>query len=119
MGTAEFTKPLITSLRTGLSMLVRAAPESGDALEAVFSRQDLDRCVALLSQSFGVPIKTFGQPPALDRELHRVVERLGGIRLEQCLFLKVGEGQEIAYAALWPWASDASRVTLKIGVIRA
>jgi len=100
-------------------MLVRAAPDSGEALDAVFSRQDLDRCAALLGESFGAPAKAFGQPVKLDRERQRVVDLLGGIRVEQCLFLKMGDGQEVAYATLWPWASDPTRVTLKVGILRA
>lgn len=109
-------KPLVESLQRTIPMLVRRAPPSGEYLEGVLSSQDLPRCCELLAAAFGPPVKDFGKPAAFVPPVNNVITGLGGIRLEQCLFIKHGEQQQVFYAALWPWASDASRVTLKIGI---
>ena len=109
--------PLIEALRKVVPMVVRTAPPSGDYLEGVFSRGDLERCTALLRETFGPPIKEFGAAATFERNLQHVIDRVGGVRVEQCLFLRQRESQPLAYAALWPWASDATRITLKVGVI--
>ena len=107
---------LIDSLRSSIPMVIRVAPASGDYLEGVMSRQELQRCYTLLAEAFGQPAKEFGQTTSFQREQQKLIDQLGGIRLDQCLFLKPGADGEVAYAALWPWASDATRVTLKVGV---
>ncbi len=97
-------------------MEVRTAPPSGDYLEGVLAHPDLERCYELLKQHLGAPAKEFAQPPRLPRQVQRLVNDLGGIRVDQCLFLKTIEVHGTIYAALWPWASDPRRVTLKVGV---
>ena len=111
-------KPLIANLRATIPMLVRTAPASEDYLEGVLSREALQRCYALLSDALGAPVKAFDQPVQLESRLQKVVVNLGGIRTEQCLFLKAGEQERAVYAALWPWASDQTRITLKVGVCK-
>ena len=110
---------LIDSLRSSIPMVIRVAPASGDYLEGVMSRQELQRCCNLLTEAFGQPAKEFGQVTRLEQDLQKLVDQLGGIRLEQCLFLKQDADGQVAYAALWPWASDASRITLKVGLCKA
>ncbi len=116
MSTHELLKSLIAALQPGIPMTVRSAPPSGDYLEGVLSRPDLARCYELLVQQLGPPAKDFGQPVAFAKDLQRIVNDLGGIRGDQCLFLKSLEGRQTVYAALWPWASDPRRITLKIGL---
>ena len=111
-------KSLIASLRSTIPMLVRSAPASEDYLEGVLAREELQRCCALLSERLAPPIKDFGKAAAFEPPVQKVVASLGGIRLEQCLFLKQGEEGHAVYAALWPWASDPLRITLKVGVSR-
>ena len=110
--------PLIETLKKAVPMVVRTAAPSGDYLEGVFSRDDLDRCAALLKETLGPPAKEFGAVPAFPRSLHPVITHLGGIRPDQCLFLRQREPDPVAYATLWPWASDATRITLKVGLIK-
>lgn len=111
-------KPLVDSLQRTIPMLVRRVAPTGDYLESVLSAQDLSRCFDLLAATFGPPVKDFGKAAtAFDPPIKEVVDGVGGIRLEQCLFVKRGEQRQVLYAALWPWASDASRVTLKVGIV--
>ena len=114
-GTADVIRGLVASLRNTASLELRVAPTSGDYLEGVFSRQDLPKCFALLTESLGPPAKEFGKAGTFDQKAQGIVDGLGGMRLDQCLFLKPLPDGRSAYAALWPWASDATRVTIKIG----
>ncbi len=109
-------QPLVDSLQKQVPMLVRRAPPTGDYLEGVLSSQDLARCCEVLAAALGPPVKEFGKPAALEGPFQSAVQGIGGIRAEQCLYLKQGDQQEILYAALWPWASDETRVTLKVGI---
>ena len=53
--------------------------------------------------------------------LHNQIILLQGLyrsySLDQCLYLKPCDGEQAVYAALWPWASDPRRVTLKVGTL--
>jgi hypothetical protein len=82
----------------------------------VLARGDLSRCCQLLAGALGPPAKEFGKTVRFAKPAQAVVEHLGGIRPDQCLFLKEEPNQPIAFAALWPWASNPQRVTLKVGV---
>ncbi|MBI3083036.1 MAG: hypothetical protein HYY90_01525 [Candidatus Omnitrophica bacterium] len=110
--------PLIESLRGTISFVERRTEQTSDPyFEAVLLRQDLDRCCGLLREVFGQPVKDFGEPVRLEPKVQTAVDLLGGVRIEQCLFVVKGEAQQAAYAALWPWASDRTRVTLKVGLL--
>ena len=116
-GGLPLVKPLIDALQQAIPFVEkREAPPAGDYLEGVLSREDLARCCALLSGAFGPATKDFGKVVRFTRQSQAVVNHLGGIRPEQCLFLKEEANQPIAFAALWPWASNPERVTLKVGV---
>ena len=110
--------PLIDEIVKAVPMVVRSAPDSGNYLEGVLSRQDLKRCYEMLQKALGPPTKDFGVPSKFAKDTQKLIDRVGGIWLDQCLFLKQdGEG-EMTYAALWPWASDPTKITLKVGIIR-
>ena len=112
------TIPLIETLKTSIPMLVRSAPSTGDYLEGVLSRQDLARCAALLNDALGPAAKDFGQDAKLEPPVQRAIDARGGIRREQCLYVKSIASGQVVYAALWPWASDPTRITLKVGIFQ-
>lgn len=116
----ERIKELIETLKHSIPFVEhRGVSSTGDRFEAVLLRQDLQRCSRLLEEAFGEPVKAFGAAVNLDREIEKAITPLGGIRAEQCLFFVKGNdaAQPAAYAALWPWASNAERVTLKVGLV--
>ena len=96
---------------------VRSAPTATDRLEAVIARLELERVCGLLQDAFGPAAKAFGKPVKLEPAAQRIVDQLGGLRTDQCLFLKPEANGATAYAVLWPWTSDTTRVTVKIGVM--
>ncbi len=109
---------VVVLLAAKVTFLERRSPaERLDYLEGVFSRKELKSCYDLLKEQFGSPTKDFGQPPKFDKQTTGIVEKVGGIWTEQCLFFLKVDGNNAIYAALWPWASDASKVTLKAGVV--
>jgi hypothetical protein len=116
MNAQDALPPLFMALKDAVPMQMRAGPADGTYLEGVLARPDLSRCYDILTQHLGPPAKDFGKPVAFAKELQRLVNGLGGIRGDQCLFLKSLENNETVYAALWPWASDPRRITLKIGL---
>ena len=110
--------PLIAAVTTNIRFLVvRTAPASGDYLEGVLAAAEMERCCALLEQALGPPLKPFRTAATLEPSMRRLVERLGGIRQDQCLYLQLQADGHSRYASLWPWASDPNRLTLKLGVL--
>ena len=116
MSAQALIRSLVEALRKEVPMLVRSAPASGDYLEGVLPRQNLERCCATLTSALGPPIKEFSKAGTFEPAVQRLVDRLGGLRFDQCLFLKHGGDESVIYATLWPWASDATRLTLKVGL---
>lgn len=114
---AAATQPLIEALQQAIPFVERReASEDGGYFEGVLARGDLERCCQLLGGVLGPAAKEFGKTVRFAKPAQAVVEHLGGIRPDQCLFLKEEPDQPIAFAALWPWASNPDRVTLKVGV---
>ena len=110
--------PLIAAVTANIRFLIiRTAPPSGDSLEGVMAATEVERCCALLTQALGPPAKPFGAAMTLDASSRRIVERLGGIRPDQCLYLQLQPDGHGRYASLWPWASDPTRITLKLGLL--
>ncbi len=112
-------KTLVAAICAQVSFLERRSPaDRTDYIEGVLSRQELKRCYELLQSQFGGAVKDFGQPAKFDQPTAKIVERIGGIWTDQCLFFLKVDGKTAVYTALWPWSSDASKVTLKAGVIQ-
>ncbi len=112
---ASSLKALIASVKQAIPLEIRVAPDSNEYLEGVLTRHDLQRCYELLNNAFGTPVKEFGKAAVFEANIQEIVRKLGGIRLDQCLFLQPYGTPQMAYAALWPWASDPTRITLKVG----
>ena len=114
---APATKPLIDALQQAIPFVEkRGASPAGDYFEGVLSREDLGACCELLSGTFGPAAKEFGKVVRFTRQCQTMVATLGGIRPDQCLFIKEEANRPVAFAALWPWASNSDRITLKVGV---
>ena len=112
----ELVKQLIGRLKQSVAF-VELRTASDRYLEAVLLRTHLENCCRLLREVLGPPVKDFGQAAAFDAATQRAVDQVGGVRIEQCLFFTQGDERQAGYAALWPWASDATRVSLRTGLI--
>ncbi|MBI4598522.1 MAG: hypothetical protein HY737_09010 [Candidatus Omnitrophica bacterium] len=113
----EMVKQLTANLKTVIAFVEqRASPPTGEYLEGVLTRQGLEPCRKLLEQALGPPLKDFNEAKTLEPRIQKAVDRLGGIRIEQCLFFAKGQDTQVAYAALWPWASNPEKITIKVGL---
>ena len=111
-------KQLIGTLKQSIEFVeLRTTHESECYFEAVLLRPHLSGCCDRLQQALGQPLKNFNQSVKFEPAIQRAVVLLGGVRIDQCLFFARGEGRQVAYAALWPWTSDATRITLKVGLL--
>jgi len=109
---------LATKLKGAVQFLkVRTLPTATDYFEAVLGRSDLQRCAALLVEALGPPAKDFDQAAAFEPKIRKAIDTIGGIQHDQCLFLNHEDPTRLGYAALWPWASNPERITLKVGMI--
>jgi len=106
---------LVEEMEKTLKMEIRLTTEGGKYLEAVVTLRDLDMLNDLLREHLGPATKVSGKEAYLPAKIQELVDSLGGLRIEQSFFYKQ-EGEQVVYAAIWPWQSDPNRVTLKSGV---
>ena len=106
---------LIEGIKQRLEVEVREYSDQDEYFEGVIQSKDLDVLGEILKSSLGEPLKKAGQRARLPRHLNKLIHLIGGIRIEQSFYIKEGEGSNFVFAALWPWQSDTSRITLKIG----
>ena len=106
---------LIEELQKTLEMEIRPTSRGTEYLEAVISAKDLEALHSLLRKHLGPATKESGKEGSLPQSVRKLVDSLGGLRIEQSFFCKQ-DGKQVTYAAIWPWKSDPNRVTLKFGV---
>jgi hypothetical protein len=107
---------LIEAIKQTLRMEIRPNSDGLKYLEAVIERKDLEVLHSLLSEHLGPPAKESGKEGKFLKEIQSLVDSLGGLRIEQSFFYRK-DGNQIFYAALWPWQSNPDKITLKSGAI--
>ncbi len=107
---------LIKEMKKTVRMEIRATSRGTEYLEAVIALEDLEVLHSLLRKHLGHATKESGKEVSFQQTIRKLVDSLGGLRIEQTFFYKQ-DGKKAIYAALWPWQSDPSRITLKSGVI--
>ena len=106
---------LIKEMKKTLRMEIRSTSYGTEYLEAVIPLEDLEVLHSLLRNHLGPAAKESGKEASLPKKIQKLVDSLGGLRIEQSFFYRQ-EGKQVIYAALWPWQSDPNRITLKSGV---
>jgi hypothetical protein len=107
---------LIEAIKQTVQMEIRQTSDGVKYLEAVIERKDLEVLLTLLRKHLGPPAKEFGKEAKFPKEIQRLVDSLGGLRIEQSFFYRK-DGNQLIYAALWPWQSSPDKITLKFRVI--
>lgn len=107
----------IDELKNTVPMELRSSPQETDYLDAVISLKDAAAMETQLARLIGPPHKITGLMLRKQSELKDIINRIGGVMIEQTLFYRRENGA-ITYAMLWPWDSDPSRITLKAGIIK-
>jgi hypothetical protein len=106
---------LINEIKNTLNMEIRPNSEGSEYLEAVIHKKDLEPLLSLLERRLGRAAKEAGKEANLPEDIEELVDFLGGLRVEQYFYYRK-EGHAVTYAALWPWASNPDRITLKCGI---
>jgi len=106
---------MIDELKEALSMEIRPNSQGSEYLEAVIDTKDIELLNSLLKRYLGSAAKERGKEANLPKEIEEFVDSLGGLRKGQSFFYRQ-EGHQVIYAALWPWESDPTKMTLKSGV---
>lgn len=107
---------LFEAIKQTVRMEIRPNSDGVKYLEAVIDRKDLEVLHTLLRKHLGPAAKEPGKEGKFPKEIQGLVDSLGGLRIEQSFFC-LKDGNQIIYAALWPWQSDPHKITLKSGVI--
>jgi hypothetical protein len=106
---------VVNNIKNSMELDVRTSTEEREYFEAVFQNKDLNTLSSLLKDTMGEPLKPPGKNVRFPKHVQKLVDAVGGLRREQSFYLKEGQNGEYTYAALWPWQSDPSKITLKIG----
>lgn len=75
--------------------------------------EELGRLVAEL---LGPPFKPAGESARWKNWFDPFVKSVGGIETQQTLYRKDLEGPFALYGAFWPWASEPTRCSLRVGL---
>ena len=105
---------LVDEIRNKIGLEIRECDNPEEYFEAVFESKDLDALQEMLERGIGKCLKPPGGRVRLPKNVNELAESFGGLRPEQSFYFKEENGEYI-YAALWPWESNSSRITLKIG----
>jgi hypothetical protein len=106
---------MIEEIKETFRMEIRSNSQGSEYLEAVINTKDIDLLNSLLRKYLGSAAKERGKEANLPKEIEEFVDSLGGLRKGQSFFYRQ-DGHQVIYAALWPWESDPTKLTLKSGV---
>jgi len=106
---------MIEEIKETIGVEIRPNSQGLEYLEAVVNKKDFELLESLLKKHLGEAAKEPGKEPDLPEAIQEMVDSLGGLWNGQSFFYKQ-DGNEIKYAALWPWGSNPNKMTLKSGV---
>jgi hypothetical protein len=107
---------LIEEITQGVRMEIRPNSQGSDYLEGVMGSGDLELLWPILTKHLGPAAKEPGKKTDLPGEIQGAVNALGGLRQDQSFFYRQ-EGGKVYFAAIWPWASNPEKITLKCGLM--
>lgn len=96
-------------------MEIRPSSRGFEYLEAVIQKNDLELLKSLLMKHLGPAAREPGTEVGLPIGIHRLLDSMGGLRADQSFYYKQGNDGAVAFALLWPWASNTEKITLKAG----
>ncbi len=106
---------LIEEIKETVEVEVRPNSQGPEYLEAVVNKKDFELLESLLKKHLDPAAKRPGKGTNLPEAVQEIVDALGGLWDGQSFFYKQ-EGDEVKYAALWPWESNPNKITLKSGI---
>lgn len=106
---------LIEEIKKTLELEIRQYSQGPEYLEAVLYKKDLELLHSLLRKHLGPAAKESGRVVNLPKEIQELVGAFGGLRNEQSFYYKQ-DGNQVIFAAIWPWQSNPDKLTLRSGV---
>jgi hypothetical protein len=106
---------MIDEIKKTLEMEIRPNSQGSEYLEAVMDTKDIELLNSLLKKYLGSAATDHEKEANLPKEIEELVDSMGGLRKGQSFFYRQ-VGHQVIYAALWPWESDPTKITLKSGV---
>ncbi|RCK81386.1 MAG: hypothetical protein OZSIB_2255 [Candidatus Ozemobacter sibiricus] len=100
---------------------VKRNPQENDPLlfVGVTDSAAIKEIAPLVETFFGKPYKPPGETAFLMNLFDHFVKEVGGVRREQTLFRKeISKGLNL-FCAFWPWASDPTKTSVRIGLLCA
>ncbi|MDP3790037.1 MAG: hypothetical protein Q8R48_06525 [Candidatus Omnitrophota bacterium] len=107
---------IIDDIKSAVDLEIRTSADAHEYFEAVFMSKDMEKLASILKENMGDPLKPAGKNVRFDRNIQKIVDIIGGLRREQSFYVKDEGADKYMYVALWPWQSDPSKTTLKIGI---
>ena len=107
---------IIEEIKQTITMELRPNSKGLEYLEAVLNKKGIELLYPILTKHLGPAAKESGKEANLPARIREAVDTLGGLRNGQSFFYRE-EGKKMIYAALWPWASDSGKITLKCGAL--
>jgi hypothetical protein len=106
---------MIQEIRNSFRMDIRLSSQGFEYLDAVIQKNDLELLKSLLMKYLGPAAREPGREVELPIGIQSLLDSMGGLRVDQSFYYKQGNDGEVAFALLWPWASDPEKITLKAG----
>ena len=106
---------LADEIKKAVELEVRPSETGDNYFEAVLQSKDLNALLSILGQHVGDSLKSPGKRVKFPKNVNKLVDSIGGLRPDQSFYFKQETNGEYIYVALWPWQSDPSKTTLKIG----
>lgn len=107
---------VIRELRSKRRLELR--PDDRDKLlySCVITSANVPQVAEAVQNLMGVPFKPAGTSAVWKNWFDPFVRGIGGIRRNQSLYRKDLPEGSIVYCAFWPWASDPTRVSIRLGL---
>lgn len=107
---------IVDEIKAAAALEIRTLSGDNEYFEAVFMSKDIIKLTSILKENMGDSLKPAGKNVKFDKKIQKIVDIIGGLRREQSFYVKAEGADKYMYAALWPWQSNLSKITLKIGM---
>ncbi len=107
---------IVDDIKSAVNLEIRTSSDAHEYFEAVFMSKDTVKMASVLKENIGDPVKPAGKDVRFDKKMQKIVDLIGGLRREQSFYVEDEGADKYMYVALWPWQSNPSKTTLKIGI---
>jgi hypothetical protein len=106
---------MIDEIKNRFKLEIRPNSEGSEYLEAVLDAGEFGGLSSFLGEHLGPIAKEAGKEAKLPGQIVEIVEAIGGLRNDQSFFYRL-DGDKLTFAAIWPWATNPKKMTLKSGI---